>query len=92
GILFAWEKWGLSVGFLVSLPQRGRGPAIAVDEESQFPFGSGYDVSWRLKGFRIHPDEQVNPLSSSTTCGGPPSPLGKAHEETQQPDKPQFET
>ena len=38
------------------------------------------------RGFRIHPYEKTNPLSSSTTYGGPPSPLGKAHEETQQPD------
>ncbi|MBP3666910.1 MAG: hypothetical protein J6K29_07640, partial [Clostridia bacterium] len=44
---------------------------------------------------RIHPYERPNPLSSSTTCGGPPHPLadGTAWGRlTDKPtDKPKFE-
>ena len=45
----------------------GKGDREAVDEESKFLLGIGYNFSWHIKGLRIHPYEKPNPLSSSVT-------------------------
>ena len=71
------------LGFLVlCLPQRGRGTAKRWMRRASFRSVSGMIFLGVSRGFRIHPYEKTNPLSSSTTYGGPPSPLGKAHGET----------
>ena len=56
-------------------PQADAGDRKAVDKESKFLLGIGYDFFWCIKSFRIRPCERPTPLSSSTTCGGPPHPL-----------------
>ena len=78
-----------AVGFPRSMPspcgairKRMRGTAKRWMRRASFRSVSGMIFLGVSRGFRIHPYGKTNPLSSSTTYGGPPSPLGKAHEET----------
>ena len=65
----------------VSLPSpAGKGDREAVDEESKFPLGIGYDFSWCIKGFPYTPACKFKPallIRHFVT----PSPLGKASNE-----------
>ena len=74
-------KFGF-VGPLLCLPQRGRGTAKRWMRRASFRSVSGMIFLGVSRGFYIHPYEKTKPISSSTTYGGPPSPLGKAHGET----------
>ncbi|MBQ7911338.1 MAG: hypothetical protein IJ363_11225, partial [Clostridia bacterium] len=74
-------KFGF-VGPFLCLPQRGRGTAKRWMRRANYGSVSGMIFLGVSRVLHIHPLVNSNPLSSSTTYGGPPSPLGKAHEET----------